>query len=440
MQRLITSILLLASITTWGQTFNVAKLDSFLSALANQDLAMGSLAISKNGKILYQRAIGYALIDAGKKIPADIHTKYRIGSTSKMFTAVMIFQLMEEGKLNLNQKLEQYFPDLPNANKITISNLLNHRSGLHDYTHDTNFPDWMDKPKTHEEMLEIIKEKGSDFEPGTQVDYSNSNYLLLSYIIEHICSMPYEQALKQRITKKIGLTDTYFGQPIDYSRNESTSYKYGDKTWKKEKETDLSIHSGAGSLVSTPTDLVKFMEALFTGKLIKKSSLEKMQTIVDGYGMGMFPFDHGTIKGFGHNGRIEEFYSALRYFPGDQLSFAYCTNGIDYPRIDIIEGILKICYNETFIIPFSRKTILDSNELNKLTGMYATDQRSIIVTVTKEGLKIFAETKGKRFELEEVAKNYFMHSSTGYFFDFHPEKNELLIKETDNTYYLKRDR
>jgi D-alanyl-D-alanine carboxypeptidase len=276
------------NLSSVGQTINVSKLDSFLNSLASRELAMGSLTVSKNGIIKYRKVFGYSYIDNDKKNPTDIYTKYRIGSTTKMFTAVMIFQLIEEGKLSLDKKLNTYFPNLPNANKITISTMLYHRSGLHDYTHDTNFPEWMDKPKTHDELLKIIKEKGSDFEPDSAADYSNSNYLLLGYIIEKICKESYADALNKRIISKLNLKDTYYGNPISLKNNEASSYKYAENNWKKEKETYLSIHGGAGSIVSTPTDMIKFIDALFSNKLINKLSLSKMETMIDDYGMGIW--------------------------------------------------------------------------------------------------------------------------------------------------------
>ncbi|RFS16521.1 class A beta-lactamase-related serine hydrolase [Emticicia sp. C21] len=213
---------------TFSQSINTAQLDSLFNALAKNEVAMGSLAISINGKIQFQKAIGYANIDS--RIPAQITTRYRIGSVSKMFTSVMIFQLIEERKLSLDQKLSQYFPDLPNADKITISHLLYHRSGLHNYTEGTDFKAWMNKPQTHEHMLNVMKGLKPDFEPGAQVSYSNTNFLLLSYIIEKVSKMAYAQALSQRITSKIGLKDTYYGGAIDVQKHESISYKFGEGT------------------------------------------------------------------------------------------------------------------------------------------------------------------------------------------------------------------
>src|SRR5580658_3615301 len=120
-------ILLIFSIfTSNGQDINVPKLDSFLNVLASKNLALGSVAISKNGIVKYQKAIGYSFIDDDNRVSAGINTRYRIGSATKMFTAVMIFQLIEEGKISLDQRLNTYFSALPNADKITVQNMLYH--------------------------------------------------------------------------------------------------------------------------------------------------------------------------------------------------------------------------------------------------------------------------------------------------------------------------
>ena len=422
---------------SYSQTLNTIKLDSLFEMLQNRELANGSVAISINGKTLYQRAIGFAMLDNNKKKSPDINTKYRIGSSSKMFTAAMIFQLIEEKKLSLDTKLAKYFPQLPNADKITIEEMLYHRSGLHDYTHDTNFPDWMDKPITHEELLKIIASKGSDFEPGTKADYCNTNYLLLSYIIERITRTTYSEALNKKIVVKIGLKDTYYGKPIDIRRNEATSYKYSDSVWKKEKETNLSIHCGAGSIVSTPKDLTVFIQSLFNGKLISRAYLDSMTTIIDGYGMGIFPYDFDTTKGFGHNGRIEEFYSATRYYPEKKLAVSYITNGILYPRIDILEGILKICFNDNYVIPFSKLSAID---LSTYIGTYSSNDLPFKVVCNEDNNKLIFEAAGRTMEAEPVSANYFMNLKTGSFFEFNPEKGELQIKETDNAYYLQKEK
>ncbi len=408
--------------------------------LQTRKLATGSISILINGKVKYQRAIGFTMLDSSKTFVPDPATKYRIGSISKMFTAVMIFQLIDEGKLRLNQKLRDYFPQLPNADKISIEEMLYHRSGLHDYTHDTNFPDWMDKPITHEEMLTIIRSKGSDFEPGTKADYSNTNYLLLSYIIEKITGVNYAEALNQRIISRIGLKNTYYGKPIDVKRNEATSYKYSDSIWNKERETDVSIHGGAGSIVSTPNDLAVFIQNLFSDKLISRVSLDSMTTMIDDYGMGIFPYEFDSTKGYGHNGRIEEFYSTVRYYPEKKLAISYITNGILYPRSDILEGVLKICFNDDYTIPFSKRVVLQDSDFDKYVGTYSSGDLPFKVVCKKNDNKLILEAAGKKMEAEPVNINYFMNLKTGSFFEFNPEKGELQIKETDNVYYLQKEK
>jgi D-alanyl-D-alanine carboxypeptidase len=357
-----------------------------------------------------------------------------------MFTAVMIFQLVDEGKLKLNDKLALYFPQLPNASNITIENMMYHRSGLHDYTRDTNFPEWMDKPKTHEEMLKIIAGKSPDFEPNTKADYCNTNYLLLSYIIEKVDNRQYAQSVEKRVTSRIALKNTCYAKPIDISRNEARSYKYSEGTWTKEKETDVSIHGGAGSIVSTPNNLTLFIQNLFGGNLISPVSISSMKKILDGYGMGLFPFDFGAIKGYGHSGRIEEFYSAVRYYPEKKLAVSYITNGILYPRIDLIDGVLNICFNKGYSIPFSKPVVLQDSELDKYTGIYSSSSLPFKVVCKKIDNKLIFEGGGKTMEADLINANYFMNLKSGSFFAFNPEKGELQIKETDNVYYLQKEK
>jgi D-alanyl-D-alanine carboxypeptidase len=315
--------------------------------------------------------------------------------------------------------------------------MLYHRSGLHDYTHDTNFTAWMDKPTTHDEILKIVASKGADFEPGTKAEYCNTNYLLLSYIIEKISGTTYAQALNKRIVSKIGLKNTYYGHPIDIRRNEAISYKYSDSVWRKEKQTDLSIHSGAGSIVSTPYDLTVFIQNLFNGRLICHTSLDSMTTMVDDYGMGIFPYNIDKTKGYGHNGRIEEFYSATRYFPEKKLAISYITNGILYPRIDILKGILKICFNEDYTIPYAKP--VDIN-FQKYVGTYSSADLPFKVVCRAENNKLVLDAGGKTMEAEPINAHYFMNLKTGSFFEFLPEKNELQVKETDNVYYLQKEK
>jgi hypothetical protein len=161
-----------------------------------------------------------------------------------------------------------------------------------------------------------------------------------------------------------------------------------------------------------------------------------MKTLIDEYGMGLFADQYGSKPSFGHNGRIEEFYSALWYYPHERLSIAYCTNGINYPRTDIIEGVMKICLKEPFDVPFTKTNVSEYQTLDRFIGRYNSKQLTLICRKNETHLEL--EAGGKIFKLEPISRNYFMNTSSGYFFQFFPEKGELQVKETDNIYYLKK--
>jgi D-alanyl-D-alanine carboxypeptidase len=412
--------------TTFSQSFNKPKLDSLMGILAEKNEAMGSLTISKNGIVVYSRAIGYSSISGNEKLSATGQTKYRVGSISKMFTATMIFQLIEDGKLNLTTTIDKYFPRLPNASKITINNLLNHRSGLHNFTDDPEYLTWMTLPKTKDDMLAIITKGGIDFQPNEKFSYSNSNYVILGYIIEKVSKQSYPKYLSNKITSKIGLSNTYVGTKTDPKKNESFSYRFSN-SWEQSPETDLSIPGAAGSIVSTPADLTKFIESLFSLKLVSKSSLEQMKTMTDGYGMGMFQFPFYEKQAYGHNGGIDGFASTLEYFPEDSLALAYCTNGQVYPMNSIMIGVLSIYFNKPYSIPaFSLKP----EDLEKYLGVYSTTQIPLKITITKNGATLFAQATGQQsFPLDPTEKDKFKFDPAGIIMEFNPDKNELTLKQ-----------
>lgn len=423
--------------TVFSQSFNKPKLDSLMDILAEKNQAMGSLTISRKGVVVYSRAIGYSCISGNEKLPATDQTKYRIGSITKMFTATMIFQLIEDGKLSLTTTVYKFFPQLPNANKITISNLLNHRSGLHNFTDDPEYQTWMTQPKTRDEMLAIISKGGVNFQPNEKFSYSNSGYVVLAYIIEKVSKQSYSKYLSNRITSKIDLSNTYVGTKTDTKKNESFSYDFSN-SWEQGPETDMSISGGAGAIVSTPADLTKFIESLFSLKLVSNSSLEQMKTITDGYGMGMFQFPFYTKLAYGHNGGIDGFGSTLEYFPEDSLALAYCTNGQAYPMNNILIGVLSIYFNKPYSIPtFSLKT----EDLDKYLGVYSTTQIPPKITITKKAATLFAQvTGGSLFPLDPTEKDKFKFDPAGIILEFNSDKNELTVKEGGNIFLFTKEK
>ena len=329
-----------------AQTLDKAKLDQFFDQLAEKNQAMGSLTIAKDGKLLYTRAIGYSQINGSERKPATTATRYRVGSITKMFTAALVFQFVEEGKLKLSDTLDKFFPQIPNAGKITIAHILAHRSGIHDFIKEPDFRSWSLSARTKDETLAFIAKGTPDFEPGEKRSYSNAAYVLLGYVVEKLDGKPYQDALKKRITGNLGLKDTYAGTgKTDVSKKESFSYSYAED-WKQHEEMDLSIPGGAAAIISTPSDLVKFIQALFDGKLISQENVNQMKN-----GIGMSEQKLGGKTVYGQSGSTDGFRSTIVYQPEEKLAVAYTANARVYSIGSILSGIFDIYDNKPFEIP-----------------------------------------------------------------------------------------
>ena len=411
-------------------------MDSLVDALNINNRVMVSIAITKNGQPLYSRAIGYSWYGA-QKIPATTQTKYRIGSISKVFTAVMIFQLIEEGKLQLITPLSKFYPQLPNADKITIAQMLNHSSGIHSFTNDSSYVSWLNQKTTPAQLLAKITK--SDFEPGTKHEYSNSNFVLLGYIIEKLDKKAYSAALKSRIVNKIGLPDTYYGGKISAANNEAYSYKWAGN-WQPDTETDMSMPGGAGALVSNPTDLVKFINALFAGKLVNEASLSQMKTINNGFGMNLFVYPFYGHTGYGHNGGIDGFKSHVAYFPADGVAFSYTANGVNTNLNNMLIGVASITFNQPYTIPDFKQTILKTEDLDKYLGTYASTQIPLKITVTKKGNVLLTHAPGQQaLQMEAAGNNKFTFEAAGITLIFTPEKNQMELRQGPGKYLFNKE-
>jgi len=340
---LTTALLLTLGQIGFSQNLDKTKLDNYFNALEENNKFMGSVAVSKNGEIIYSKTVGFSNVE--NNVKATENYRYRIGSISKSFTAVLILKAVEEKKLDLNQTIDKWFPTIKKAKKITVKQLLSHRSGIHNFTADKDYLTWNTQPKTEKEMVEIIAQGGSDFNPGSKAEYSNSNFVILTYILEKSFAKSYSDLLQDYIVKPIGLTNTYVFGKINPNNNECESYSFLG-TWKIEPETDCTIPLGAGAIISTPSDLVKFADALFGGKLLTSESLEIMKTIKDGYGIGLFQIPFYKSIGYGHTGGIDGFSSVYSHFADDKISYALTSNGTNFNNNDISIAVLSAVYDK----------------------------------------------------------------------------------------------
>ncbi len=430
-------LFVLFSVTSFAQEQKFLALDSLFQILDENNRFMGSLSISENGKIAYSKTIGKVDLASGKS--SDNLTKYRIGSISKMFTACLIFQAIEENKLSLKQNINRFFPKITGAKEISIGNLLNHRSGIHNYTNDTSYFNYNTASKSQKEMLEIIQASGSDFKPNSKAEYSNSNYILLSFILEKIYKKSYEELLDIKIIQPQGLKNTYFGKKLELAKNECASYRFSGK-WELENETHSSVSLGAGGIVSTTEDLLFFITKLFEGKIINTASLAQMMKLEDGFGMGIFPVPFYDKKGFGHTGGIDGFSSFLYTFPEEKISIALTSNGSRFNNNDIAIAALSDCFDKSFSLPSFYAVALTSADLDKYLGSYANPEIPIKISITKDSLSLIAQATGQpSFTLELIGKDSFEFSPASVEIQFIPDKNLLILKQGGGEFTFTRE-
>lgn len=427
------------SASTFAQQHEGAKfrkIDSLLTYLYANNKFMGSIAIQEKGEIVFEKAYGYA--DVETKTAANPKTKYKIGSITKMFTSAIIFQLVEEKKLTLDTKLSEFFPKIKNAGKITIADMLNHKSGIFNYTDNPEFNTYKSKLQNRKDMLTRLESYPAAFEPGEKAEYSNSNYLLLGYIIQDITKKPYKDNVISRIVNKAGLKNTYYYSKINPKKNEAFSYSYDDGKWIKTEEWHESIAGAAGALQSTPADLTKFIKALFDGKIIKKESLDQMTAIDMGFGRGIFAYPFIERKFFGHNGGIESFWSVLGYYPKDDLGFSLLLNGDNYNNNDIVLGILSCYYKLPYIFPNFKTAKVEESILKRYEGFYTTPSLPYKVNIKLvNGVLIAHATDQGSFPLNPLSETEFNFDPAGITITFTPKGFTLKQADGSTTQFTK---
>ncbi len=419
-----------------AQSLDVAKLDSYFQTLEENHKLMGSVSVARDGQTLYSKTVGFADVATGQK--ANMDSKYRIGSISKTFTAVLVFQAVDKGLLKLDQTLDTYFPEIQNAGRITIAQLLSHRSGIHNYI-DESYPDWCTQPKTQQEILALIIKGGSEFEPDTRMQYSNSGYALLTFILEKIYKKSFSAILEQRILKPLKLENTYYGSKLDVARNECYSYTYQGK-WQIEPDSDPSTLLGAGAVISTPQDLNRFYTALFSGKLVSAESLARMMTVRDGVGMGLWPVPFYGRTGYGHSGGIDGFRSMSVYHPDDKTVYSLTSNAVDILPNDISIVVLKAVYGMEYSLPDFTVHKVTTEELDQYLGVYSSPSFPLKITVTKNGDVLVAQATGQSANnLTSSAKDVFNFDRAGAVFEFNPAEDVMTLKQNGGVFPLKRE-
>lgn len=188
--------------TALSQEIDIQKIDSFVSHIEDNNRGIGSVSIFKDGKEIYNRSFGQ---DKLENVDYNAETKYQIGSITKIFTANLLFELIENNKLHLDDKLSMFYPEIPNSDIITIKNLLEHSSGLGNFAVKNDSVNWLTEKVDEIDIIEEIRRQGVSFQPGEKVKYSNSGYFFLARIAEKLFKQDYASIVEERIAKPLNL-------------------------------------------------------------------------------------------------------------------------------------------------------------------------------------------------------------------------------------------
>ncbi len=344
----------------------------------------GAVLISVKGDIIYKNAVGYANLE--DSIPNTVDTKFRIASFTKPFTAMLILQLVEEEKLELDGKLTQYLPEFPKekGENITIHQLLTHTAGITGESRISNLIDIEKEYYSRERLLNCIAERELVYEPGKGREYSNFGYALLGLVIERVSGKSYDEVLQEKICQPAGMKNTLediTAQPIE---NRAIGYNYNYFSGLEEASfLDMSFCLGAGQLLSTVEDLYLFDKALYTDKLLNEESKELFFNKY-GWHYQKCPYGKGykKIRSNSLDGSINGFGSHTQRIEKDTVFIVALRNTKEYKKQIVIKWpdymmsrILAVLYGEEYDLPKKSgayaifKTMLDSGE-KKATNFY----------------------------------------------------------------------
>jgi CubicO group peptidase (beta-lactamase class C family) len=334
-----------------------ANFDKMLSEQFKTNETGATALVARKGQVIYKKAFGMANLEYN--IPMQVDHVFRIGSITKQFTAVAILQLMEQGKLGLQDDITKFIPDYPtHGHKITIEHLLTHTSGIQSYTGMKDFEKKMTLNLKPTELIDFFKNEPMEFAPGTKWNYNNSGYFLLGYIIEKVSGKTYPQFIEENFFKPLGMTNSLFGSDSKIVKNRAGAYEKDSTGFVNAPYLNMNQPYSAGSIQSTVEDLFKWHQAVHAYKLVKKESLDKAFTkykLTDGketeygYGWGL-----GNIQGsptIGHGGGIPGFLTQSIYLPKEDVFVAVFSNCGCNPPFDIGDKMATLAIGKTIPIP-----------------------------------------------------------------------------------------
>lgn len=336
-----------------GPAARWAGVDAKVKALVAARNAPGmQVAVMQKGAIVYSRGFGMANLETAT--PVTGATVFRIGSVTKQFTAAAMLQLQEAGKLSVDDKLSKYIPDFARADRVTLRQMLNHTSGIGNYTDTGKVEIFLQRSRTDypsAELLEAMKGTSPTYigEPGAQWAYSNTAFVLLGLVVEKAAGKPYAEVFKSQLFDRAGLALTAVDDNAEVVPNRASGYSpkpAAPSGFENASYISMTYPGAAGAMRSTSEDLCRWHEALFGGKILSAASLKEMTApaklangqiptavmSADGkpvpinYGMGLFLDTDTHGQQISHGGGIQGFGSWIGSYPDSGVRIGFIVN------------------------------------------------------------------------------------------------------------------
>lgn len=390
-----------------GQSEIQKQISTYLAAHANNGNFNGAVLIAKSDSILFTEAYGYA--NRTFEIPNTEKTKYLIGSVTKPFTAYAILLLEKDQKLALEDNIDRYFPNFPNAKNISIYHLLTHTSGIKDYH---QFSDWRMESKldlTPMETIEKVAKDPVDFAPGERFRYSNTGYIMLGLIVEQLSGKTFEKYIQQALLEPMGLINTGVASNSTIVTGLASGYSTDFKRIEKAEYIHYNQPFTSGNMYSTVEDLWKFTRAVMDNSLLdsaKTSEIFNHNTGKYGYGWGIRKSDDGIY--YGHHGGMNGFIGSMSYLPKDEVFICFLTNDDNTPKYTITDDLIAILRNQKVEPPKSMKLkSLSDQDLQKVIGKYMVRPGDTLDVFQEGNILFLQETERMKHELFPIGEDEF---------------------------------
>ena len=389
-----------------------AQIERYLRACVDAEQFSGSVLVVSEGQELVARGFGFANLE--HRVPNTTKTKFRLGSLTKQFTAMAIMILAEQGKLALDDPLQKHLDGTPEAwDEITIHHLLNHTSGIPNFT---SFPDYaatMTMPTTPAKLIARFNDKPLEFVPGEKFAYSNSGFVLLGAIIEKLSGKPYDQFLQDVIFAPLEMHDTGYDHHDQVLPDRAAGYDQRDGKLVNAAFIDMSVPFAAGGLYSTVEDLQRWNDALLSGKLVSAESLAKMHTPgKDDFGYGWKIETRCNRRLLTHGGGINGFSTYMIHIPDTRGFVVVLSNVMSHRPSRMAYNLVSILLGEPYTAPRVRRAVeLEPAAYDGLPGVYQLSS-TLRLTITREGEHLYSSVSDKsRDEMFPESKNEFFYKA-----------------------------